>query len=276
MEINEPNPSKFQRFARVLTIAGSDSGGCAGLQADLKTFAALQTHGLCAVTAVTAQDTQHVYSSQEIPVELIAQQIKVVLEDIGADAAKTGMLSSGKIVECVASQLQRYQVKRLVVDPVMVSTGGNRLLKQNAISQLVTKLFPLAAVVTPNVHEAEVLVNKTLTTPEDFQSAAKEICGMGPQAVVIKGGHLEDPDHAIDLFYDGTKFLRLKGARVPTRNTHGSGCTFAAAIAAYLGRGYSTEESVSRSKQYVQGAIQHSLSLGRGNGPLGHFYNWWE
>jgi len=276
MERNEPNPSKIQRFARVLTIAGSDSGGCAGLQADLKTFAALQTHGLCAVTAVTAQDTKHVHSSLEIPEALIAQQIQVVLEDIGADAVKTGMLSSGKIVDCVASQLQRYQVTRLVVDPVMVSTGGNRLLEQNAVGQLVTKLLPMATVVTPNVAEAEVLVKRTLRTPEEFQTAAKEICSMGPRTVVIKGGHLEDPDHAIDLFYDGTKFLRLKGARVPTRNTHGSGCTFAAAIAAHLGKGYSTEESVTRSKQYVQEAIQHSLSLGRGNGPLGHFYNWWE
>jgi len=276
MEINEPNPSESQQFARVLTIAGSDSGGCAGLQADLKTFAALQTHGLCAVTAVTAQDTKHVHSSLEIPEEHVARQIQVVLEDIGADAVKTGMLSSGKIVDCVASQLQRYQVTRLVVDPVMVSTGGNRLLEQEAIGQLVTRLFPLATVVTPNVHEAEVLVNRGLTSSADFETAAKEIRSMGPHAVVIKGGHLEDADHAIDLFYDGTKFLRLEGVRIPTKNTHGSGCTFAAAIAAYLGRGYSTEESVSKSKQYVQEAIRHSLSLGRGNGPLGHFYDWWE
>jgi len=276
MEKNERNPSPVQRLARVLTIAGSDSGGCAGLQADLKTFAALQTHGLCAVTALTAQDTEKVHSAFEIPTEFVARQIEVVAEDIGINAVKTGMLSSAAIICCVTAQLQRYQIRRLVVDPVMISTGGDRLIQKDAIRVLVNELFPLATVVTPNMHEAEALVGRKLSTSQEIRSAAREICSLGPQSVVIKGGHLQDPEQSDDLFYDGNAFHDLKGKRIKTHNTHGSGCTFSAAIAAYLAKDLSTAESVFRAKQYVQKAIQNSFSLGKGNGPLGHFWKCWE
>ncbi len=275
MDRNEPNPSKTQRFARVLTIAGSDSGGGAGLQADLKTFAALQTYGLCAVTAVTAQDTQRVHSTFEIPEELVARQIEVVIDDMGVDAVKTGMLSSGGIIDCVASLLRRYQVQQLVVDPVMISTGGDRLLEPDAVDQLVRSLLPLANVVTPNLSEAQVLAKTSLNTSEELRLAAREIHAMGPRFVVIKGGHSKDPEHAVDLFFDGTEFHYLEGKRIATVNTHGSGCTFAAAIAAYLAQGRSALESVTKAKEYVQGAIENALSLGKGKGPLGHFYRSW-
>jgi len=273
MEINEPNPTRIQRFARVLTIAGSDSGGCAGMQADLKTFAALRTHGMCAVTAITAQDTLTVHASFTLPKELVAQQIQVVASDIGVDAAKTGMLPSAEIIGCVADQLRLLQLKRLVVDPVMITSGGNRLIESDAVAPLVTELFPIAAVVTPNVHEAEVLVERKLVTEADFKLAAEEIQRMGPKSVVIKGGHSEDPDHSVDIFFDGSEFHRLEGKRIRTANTHGGGCTYAAAIAAYLARGFSRLESVYKAKDYVQKAIEHSFPLGKGSGPLGHFFD---
>jgi hydroxymethylpyrimidine/phosphomethylpyrimidine kinase len=272
MQINEPNPSKTQRFARVLTIAGSDSGGCAGLQADLKTFAALKTHGMCAVTAVTAQDTHTVHSSFTLPKEMIVQQIQIVASDIGVDGVKTGMLPSAEIVSCVAEQLELLRLERLVVDPVMITSGGNRLVESDAVRQMVSELLPISAVVTPNVHEAEVLVGRKLVTESDFKRAAEEIRRMGPKSVVIKGGHSGDPEHSVDIFFDGSDFHLLKGRRIQTVNTHGGGCTFAAAIAAYLARGFSRLESVSKAKEYVQKAIQHSFSLGKGRGPLGHFF----
>ena len=271
MEINEPSPSEIQRFARVLTIAGSDSGGCAGIQADLRTFATLQTHGLCAVTSITAQDTEKVHSCFDIPERLVSEQIKVVLDDIGADAVKTGMLSSSAIIGAVASQLRRYKVNRLVVDPVMAATGGGQFIDPEAIHDLVLQLFPLAAVITPNLQEAEVLLERSLRTSEELRLGAQDLHRLGPRSVIIKGGHIDDPDHSTDLLYDGSEFHLLTGPRIRTSNTHGSGCTFAAAIAAYLARGLPIVSAAFKAREYVQRAIQYSYPLGKGNGPLGHF-----
>ncbi|RPJ55590.1 MAG: bifunctional hydroxymethylpyrimidine kinase/phosphomethylpyrimidine kinase [Acidobacteria bacterium] len=265
----------MQRILRALTIAGSDSGGCAGIQADLKTFGALGVHGMSVITSVTAQDTSRVYDTADLPLENIELQIKAVMEDIGADAVKTGMLSSAAIIGLVESKVRQYHVERLVVDPVMVSTGGDRLIREDAIDLLKNCLFPRALVVTPNLQEAEVLVGARIANQSELREAALAIHRLGPQAVVIKGGHFESENESLDLFYDGHQFLEFRASRVPTRNTHGSGCTFASAIAAFLAKGLELEEAVGRAKEYVTEAIRHSFPLGQGNGPLGHFYRFW-
>ena len=269
MERNEPNPSGFQQFARVLSIAGSDSGGCAGIQADLKTFAALQVHGMCAITSVTAQDTQRVHARFDLPEDLITRQIEVVTADIGVDAVKTGMLATAGIIRSVAETLERLEIKRLVVDPVMVSTGGDRLADENAISQMISRLFPLASVVTPNLPEAEVLVGSTLETSQDLENAARTIKQMGPESVVIKGGHRNETGISSDLYWDGLRFEQIADRRIETKNTHGSGCTYSAAIAAYLAQDVPLLDAVRKARVYVQKAILKSYDLGRGNGPLG-------
>ncbi len=265
----------MQRILRALTIAGSDSAGCAGIQADLKTFGALGVHGMSVITSVTAQDTSRVYDAADVPLENVELQIKAVMEDIGADAVKTGMLSSAAIIQLVESKMREYHVERLVVDPVMVSTGGDRLIREDAIDLLKNCLFPCALVVTPNVEEAEVLVGRRIANQSELREAALMIHRLGPRAVVVKGGHFESENESLDLFYDGRQFLEFRASRVATRNTHGSGCTFAAAIAAFLAKGQELEEAVGRAKEYVTEAIRHSFPLGQGNGPLGHFYRFW-
>ena len=261
---------------RAMTIAGSDSGGGAGIQADLKTFAALGVYGTSVVTAVTAQNTQAVTGVHEIPVDMVAAQIEAVLTDIGADAVKTGMLSSGAIIETVARELKRFGVDRLVVDPVMVAKSGDRLLRQDAVEALCRSLIPLAAVVTPNIPEAEALTGARIETPEDARRAAERILAMGAQSVVVKGGHLLGPP--VDLLFDGRRFHEFTTARIDTTSTHGTGCTFASAVAASLARGMETVDAVASAKEYVTEAIRRSSDLGKvgeGHGPLHHFYKLW-
>ena len=262
-----------QPIPKAMTIAGSDSGGGAGIQADLKTFAALGVYGASTLTAITAQNTVAVTAVHELPVDLIAAQIDAVIADIGVDAVKTGMLSSAAIVETVAAALQRHAVTNLVVDPVMIAKSGDSLLRPDAVDALCSRLLPLAAVVTPNLPEAETLTGLSLTTDADLRRAAAQIIGMGARAVVVKGGHRDGP--AADLFYDGVRFQEFTAPRLDTRNTHGTGCTFAAALAAGLAQGKDLLAAVAQAKDYVTEAIRHSYPLGQGHGPLHHFYKVW-
>ena len=257
-----------------LTIAGSDSGGGAGIQADLKTFAALGVYGASAITAITAQNTVGVTAVHEIPTEDIAAQIDAVIGDIGADAVKTGMLSSSAIVGVVADALRRHGVRRLVMDPVMIAKSGDILLRNEAVDALRTELLPLAAVVTPNIPEAETLVGFEVKSSADMRRAAEQINGMGAETVVVKGGHLDGP--ATDLFYDGSEFWEFTAARIDTVNTHGTGCTFASAVAAGMARNFTVVDAVAQAKEYVTEAIRTSFTIGQGHGPLNHFYKSWR
>jgi hydroxymethylpyrimidine/phosphomethylpyrimidine kinase len=263
-----------RRIPTAMTIAGSDSGGGAGIQADLKTFAALGVYGTSALTAITAQNTIGVTGVHEIPTDIIAAQIEAIITDIGADAVKTGMLSSSAIVEVVAQELKRHRVEALVIDPVMVAKSGDPLLQQEAVEALRAKLVPLAAVVTPNIPEAEVLTGLKITSLDDMRLAAEKIIEMDARGVVVKGGHLAGP--ATDLFYDGSRFQEFTAPRIDTKNTHGTGCTFASAIAAGLARRLSVIDSVAQAKEYVTEAIRRSFPIGQGHGPLNHFYKLWE
>jgi hydroxymethylpyrimidine/phosphomethylpyrimidine kinase len=254
---------------RALTIAGSDSGGGAGIQADLKTFAMLGVHGMSAITSVTAQNTVRVSGVHDLPPEFVAEQIDRVAEDIGIDAAKTGMLSNAGIVRAVAEAVRRHRVPNLVVDPVMVAKSGDALLREDAREAVLRELAPLAFVITPNVPEAEVLAGMSIGTHDDLREAARRIAGAGPKFVLMKGGHLEG-DAAVDYLYDGTGFTEFTAPRVDTKNTHGTGCTFSAAIAAYLARGMDTPGAVGAAKKYLTEAIRRGLPLGAGHGPLCH------
>ena len=259
---------------RAMTIAGSDSGGGAGIQADLKTFAALGVYGTSALTAITAQNTVAVTDVHEIPTSAISAQIDAVLSDIGADAVKTGMLSSSAIIECVVESLGRHAgqlgVSRLVVDPVMVAKSGDSLLRSEAVSALKERLIPLAAVVTPNIPEAETLTGMSIVSDDDVAEAARRIVSMGARAVVVKGGHRDGP--ATDLYFDGENFREFTSPRFDTPNTHGTGCTFASAVAAGLAQGLTTEDAVGQAKVFVTEAIRASFPIGRGHGPLHHFW----
>ena len=230
-------------------------------------------YGSSTLTAITAQNTVGVTMVHEIPIDIIVAQIDAVLSDIGADAVKTGMLASSAIVETVAQEMERHQVSRLVVDPVMVAKSGDRLLREDAVEALRTRLIPLAAVVTPNIPEAEALTGLKIETDEDVRRAAEAIVQLGARAVVVKGGHREGP--ATDLFYDGVRFQEFSAPRIDTVNTHGTGCTFASAVAAGLAKGLEVVESVELAKDYVTEAIRRSFPVGRGHGPLHHFYKWW-
>jgi hydroxymethylpyrimidine/phosphomethylpyrimidine kinase len=249
-----------------LTIAGSDSGGGAGIQADLKTFAALGVHGTSALTAITAQNTVEVTDILELPVSLIRAQIDAVVTDIGVDAAKTGMLSSAEIIEAVARAVEEHGIDLLVVDPVMVAKGGARLLRDDAVGALRSRLLPLAAVLTPNIPEAEVLLGRSITSLDDRREAARDLRSLGPRAVVLKGGHAEG--EAIDVYWDGAELVELIATRIETANTHGSGCAFSAAIAARLAAGRSPLDAVRDAKQFITNAIMFSLDLGHGHGPV--------
>lgn len=256
---------------RTLTIAGSDSGGGAGIQADLKTFSALGVYGMSAITAITAQNTEGVRSAVEIPVRMIEEQIDAIMEDIGVDAAKTGMLSSAAIISTVARCIRKWRL-RVVVDPVMRSKGGSPLLQPDAVTTLCSDLLPLAEVVTPNLPEAEVLVGQQLESRAAVRDAARAIYAMGPRHVIIKGGHLEG--EPIDVYFDGDQFVELHGERIQTKHTHGTGCTFSAAITAYLAKGLTVREAVAEAKQYVTQAIRCAPGLGHGHGPVEHFWQY--
>lgn len=248
-----------------LTIAGSDSGGGAGIQADLKTFAALGVHGTSALTAITAQNTTDVTDILELPTSLIRKQIAAVVEDIGVQAAKTGMLSSAAIIATVAGAVRDHEIRSLVVDPVMVAKGGARLLRDDAVDALRRHLVPLAAVITPNLPEAAVLLDREIATLEERRAAARDLVAMGARSAVVKGGHADD---AIDVLFDGTDLVELRGDRIPTKNTHGSGCVFSAAIAAWLARGADPLQAAREAKAFITQAIANSLEIGQGHGPV--------
>jgi len=254
-----------KRVPRALTIAGSDSGGGAGIQADLKTFAALGVYGMCAVTAVTAQNTISVTAVQPIDPEIVREQIRAVVSDIGVDAVKTGMLYTRDIIEAVAEELSQLKVP-IVVDPVMVAKSGAKLLREDAEEALIKRILPLATVVTPNLPEAENLAKMSIECLEDAEEAAKKIATLGPRAVVVKGGHLEQDECVDTLYYDGV-VRRYTGRRV-SGGTHGTGCTFASAIAALLAKGYDIYEAVEEAKRFVEEAITYSKRVGSGVAPV--------
>ena len=258
--------------AKAMTIAGSDSGGGAGIQADLKTFAALGVYGTSVLTAVTAQNTQQVLAIAEVPEDVIALQIDGVMEDIGADAIKVGMLSAASIVEIVADRLEAWGVPSLVVDPVMVAKSGDALLQPDAVRALALKLLPLALVVTPNLPEAQVLARRqSLETETEIEDAARAIHALGPRYVVIKGGHREGPS-VVDLVFDGEAFHGLEGERIETTHTHGTGCTFSAAIAAELAKGADVLDAITRAKSYLADALRASYAVGAGHSPPNHLF----
>lgn len=260
-------------YKRVLTIAGSDSGGGAGIQADLKTFAALGCYGLSVLTALTAQNTVGVRSVFPVTPDFIAEQLAAVLEDIGADAVKIGMLHSAEVVEAVAQSLRQYNLTRVVLDPVMVSKSGSRLLLPSAINSLKHRLFPIVSIVTPNLPEAEILVGRSLPDRKSMEAAAEELLSLCP-CIVVKGGHLSGETVA-DL-YASTSGDRewIEYPRIQTRNTHGTGCTYSAAMAAYAAMGYSWIEAVRAARKYLQEAINSGSKkrLGEGSGPVDHAY----
>ena len=258
---------------RVLVIAGSDSGGGAGIQADIKAISARGAYAMTAITALTAQNTMGVEGIAEIDPAFVELQIDVVMKDIGADAWKTGMLANAEIIERVAHRARHYQIERLIVDPVMVAKGGDRLLANEAIETMIKLLLPRTYLLTPNHHEAEALTGIPIHNTESMEEAARKLHAMGPRYVIIKGGHLPKESDAIDIFYDGGAFFPLRAKRRHTPNTHGTGCTFASALAAELAKGTSPLDAARAAKRYITAAIDlaDQLDIGNGHGPLHHF-----
>jgi hydroxymethylpyrimidine/phosphomethylpyrimidine kinase len=256
---------------QALTIAGSDSSGGAGIQADIKTMHAHGVFGASVITAVTAQNTVAVLASYELPAAVVATQLDAVLDDLDISAAKTGMLASPEIIGTVTGKLSACGPRALVVDPVMISKSGYKLLNDNAIDALKRELLPLALIVTPNLHEAQLLAGMPIGSVDDTKRAAERILDYGCRNVLIKGGHA-DFNRATDLLYDGDRFQSFEGEFIETRNLHGTGCTFSAAITARLALGEPLVEAVSHAKTYISRAIRSSLAIGRGHGPTNHFY----
>lgn len=265
--------ARHPRPPRALTIAGSDSGGGAGLQADLATFHAHRVHGMTAVTAVTAQNSIGVHRVHQVPPDVVVDQITAVVTDIGVDAVKTGMLGSVGVVEAVADTLRRLAVTPLVVDPVAVSKHGDPLLDADATDALREQILPLADLVTPNLGEVELLTGVRVRRRADLRAAASAVLALGPRWVLVKGGHLSDSEEAVDLLTDGAHSWELSAPRSPTRHTHGTGCTLSAAITATLARGATVPDAVRAGKDYVTAGITHGYPLGAGIGPVGHL--WW-
>jgi hydroxymethylpyrimidine/phosphomethylpyrimidine kinase len=262
------------RVPSALSIAGSDPSGGAGIQADLKTFSALGVYGMAAVTALTAQNTMQVTGVHEVPPEFVALQIDTAFADITPDAVKTGMLANAEIIRVVAAKAREHRFRNLVVDPVMVAKSGDRLLRADAVRALREELIPQAYVLTPNLPEASDLLGRQITNIPGMRDAALEINALGAANVVMKGGHLEG-DLVVDILYDGEEFHEFSGPRIQTRNTHGTGCTFASAIAAFLARGETVPEAVRRAKDYLSEAIRQAYDTGQGHGPVHHFWQWW-
>ena len=254
-----------------LTIAGSDSGAGAGIQADLKTFAAHGVYGTSAITALTAQNTIGVSGVHVVQDDFVTAQIEAVVSDLGCDAVKTGMLGNSTIVEAVAAAVEALELANLVVDPVMVAKSGDHLLDEEAVHAMRWTLLRLARVVTPNIPEAEVLAKMSIGSLADMREAATRIAALKPAAVVIKGGHLPGPE-VVDLLFEKGAFKEFVGPRIEGRNTHGTGCTFAAAIAAHLAKGVELADAVSAAKNYVEGAMRNGIPLGKGHRPLNHFW----
>jgi hydroxymethylpyrimidine/phosphomethylpyrimidine kinase len=256
---------------KALTIAGSDSGGGAGIQADLKTFQELEVFGMSALTAVTAQNTLGVHAVYPMPLDAIAKQIDAIGEDIGADAVKTGMLFNAEIIEVVSEKLRIYQWENIVVDPVMIAKGGASLLQRESITAMKKYLLPLSKVITPNIPEAEMLTGMVIRTVNDKQEAAKRLYELGVKHVVIKGGHEENESESTDLLFDGKEFFTFSSKRIITRNTHGTGCTFSAVITAELAKGSTVYAAVLKAKDFIQAAIENQIEIGHGHGPINHW-----
>ena len=259
-----------EKIPRALTVAGSDSSGGAGIQADLKTFTALGVYGLSVLTSVTAQNTVEVGGVHDLPEQFVGLQIDAVMSDIGCDAAKLGMLSNEKIVETVAEKIDQYAIKKLVVDPVMHSKGGTTLLR-NSTEILKKEILPRALIVTPNIPEAEILSSVRISNINDMKTVAEKIHSLGAKNVLVKGGHLAENLPAVDIFFDGETFEELVSERIETKNTHGTGCTFSAAVCAFLAKGMPLSVSLENSKAFITEAIRNSLEIGKGHGPLNHF-----
>jgi hydroxymethylpyrimidine/phosphomethylpyrimidine kinase len=271
--------SRRKHYHKVLTIAGSDSGGGAGIQADLKTISAIGCYGMSVITALTAQNTQGVIGIHAVPPAFAAQQIQAVLTDMGADAVKIGMLFSVQLIEVVARELKKYGVQRIVLDPVMVAQSGDKLLQDDAIEALKAHLMPLADVVTPNIPEAAVLTGRQLKRWKDIEGAAEILAKNGSRSILIKGGHHEE-NKSTDLLYlaEEKRFVRLDADRIATRNNHGTGCTLSSAIASYMAKGNDIEAAVRQAKAFMNHAIKAGAGykIGQGHGPVHHFFQWWQ
>ncbi|MDR2884691.1 MAG: bifunctional hydroxymethylpyrimidine kinase/phosphomethylpyrimidine kinase [Deferribacteraceae bacterium] len=271
----EPAPTR-KESPRALTIAGSDSGGCAGIQADIKTFSALGVFGMSAIVAVTCQNTKEVAYVEPISTKSVQLQIDLVLSDIGADAVKTGMLFSNEIIEVVVDRLKYWKIDNLVVDPVRVASSGALLLQRDAVQSIQERLFPLAAVITPNIPEAELLSGVEIKNDDDMGRACRILCDKGAKTVLLKGGHGigKASGTATDLWFDGESFHKFSTEWVDTTNLHGTGCTYSSAIASYLAKGFSLKESIAMGKEYIGNAIKysHQLNIADSNGPVNHFY----
>jgi hydroxymethylpyrimidine/phosphomethylpyrimidine kinase len=272
------SPQKSKTYRRVLTIAGSDSGGGAGIQADLKTIAANGGYGMSVITALTAQNTRGVSGIHPVPVDFVGKQLDAVLSDIGTDVVKIGMLYSAELIALVARKLKEYRISRIVLDPVMVAQSGDKLLKDDAVAALKTQLIPLAEILTPNIPEASALLGRKISLAGQMPAAAEELAELGCGNVLVKGGHLEGEDSGDCLFLgDGKRIVRFPGARVETRNNHGTGCTLSAAIATFMARGDGVEAAVRHAKEYITGAIRAGAAyrIGHGHGPVHHFWRFW-
>ncbi|MGD1968129.1 MAG: bifunctional hydroxymethylpyrimidine kinase/phosphomethylpyrimidine kinase [Desulfobacterales bacterium] len=268
-----------KQYRKVLTIAGSDSGGGAGIQADLKTFSAIGCYGMSVITALTAQNTRGVNGIHAVPPAFAVEQIDAVLRDIGADAIKIGMLYSAELIEAVAAALKRHDAQKIVLDPVMVAQSGDKLLQDDAVEAIKIYLMPLATVVTPNLPEAVVLTGQEIQSDKDVENAARSLAARGSKSILIKGGHGDD-NQSSDLLYLAreNRFVRLVAERVQTRNNHGTGCTLSSAIAAYLAQGHNIEPAVQKAKVYMNQAIAAGAAykIGHGHGPVHHFFKWWD
>jgi hydroxymethylpyrimidine kinase/phosphomethylpyrimidine kinase len=268
----------IKHYTRLLTIAGSDSGGGAGIQADLKTFSALGAFGMSAIAALTAQNTLAVTAIHPVPPDFLQKQLEAVLEDIGVDAVKIGMLATPELIGVVAETLTRYNVSNVVVDPVMVAKSGDKLLQDNAIEALRTQLLPIATVITPNLPEASVLLGRKIHLEQEMLQAAKDLHALGTKNVLLKGGHLGGNKSSDLLLTEQGKSLWFEAERTETKNTHGTGCTYSSAIATFLGKGYTLENAIASAKQYISDAIRFGAcyELGHGHGPVHHFFKQWE
>ena len=266
------------KSVHLLTIGGSDSSGGAGIQGDLKTFSALSCYGMSVITALTAQNTQGVQGVQDIPSKFISSQITSIFDDIRVDAVKIGMLFNASVVKEVAKCLYKYKGLPVVLDPVMFAKSGDRLIKKTAIEAIKKKLFPLATIVTPNIAEAAALVGRHLQSPKEIETAALELCSLGPEAIVIKGGNLTTQTSDDCMVTKGSRLKWLKQKRILTQNTHGTGCTFSSAIASFLAQSYSIEDAVRLAKKYLTEALKagSNMSIGTGKGPVMHFYKTWK
>ncbi len=271
--------NQTRKYYKVLTIAGSDSGGGAGIQADIKTISAIGCYGMSVITALTAQNTRGVTAIHALPPSFVVEQMTAVFTDIGADAVKIGMLYSAELIEAVTEALNKHRARNIVLDPVMVAQSGDKLLQDDAIQAIKDHLMPLADVVTPNLPEAEVLLAQKIESIEDMQRAARALAQFGSRSILIKGGHLEE-SKSTDLLYltEEDRFVVLEAERIESRNNHGTGCTLSSAIAAYLSRGNRTEDAVRKAKTYIQNAIRAGAQykIGHGHGPVHHFFEFWE